>query len=96
MANWLNRLVEDGRLGPLQREDLMRQRELFEQDRPTIEEQFQGQVVGYIADNLLAGRSIRDLLVQSSQYPDQQIYFEQVPYRTLTEPIRILGIQDER
>jgi hypothetical protein len=80
LAEWLGRLVEQGRLQPAERDDLMRQRELFELNRPSIEAEYAGSVVGYIDGQAVVGGSVPDVLFQSERYSGQ-IYLEQIPGR---------------
>ena len=85
LADWLGRLVEQGRLQPSERDDLIRQRELFEINRPSIEAEYAGSVVGYIGGHEVVGGSVPDVLYQSQQYSGQ-IYLERIPYPKFANP----------
>lgn len=77
-ATWTGTLVEAGRLDPDQAGDVLRQREIFDQERAVIEREFAGLVVGFVADERVVAERAGELLDRVTQtYRDErQVYFE--------------------
>jgi len=78
---WLGRLVEEGRLGEAQMQDILEQRRVFDSERPRLELEYDGLAVGFIAGQLFAAESIDLLLDQTAENDERMLYFEPIGYR---------------
>lgn len=88
---WLETLVKKGRLSSEQKEDLSKQRELFNSRRQEIEERFGGYVVGFINDSMLVTDNVQGLLeqVRELRLGARQVYFEPVSEALANSPDKI-------
>lgn len=79
-AFWTLELVEQGRLTVEQAADARQQRARFDRERPMIEEEFRGLVVGYVAGERLVGSSAPEVLDAAEDRfgRSRQVYFEPV------------------
>ncbi len=76
---WLTDEVNSGRMDLFQREDLLHQKQLFDNERSRIKRRYRGLVVGYAADQQFVGRTVRDLVDQVKRdRPQRLVYFEPV------------------
>lgn len=82
-STWLTELVEEGGLQPDEREDLLEQRRLFDQERSLIQREFPGLVVGFVEGNRVYSSSVTELLDTAEHFFHGQIYFEPVAYPQL-------------
>ena len=78
---WLTDEVNSGRMDLFQREDLLHQKQLFDNERSRIKRRYRGLVVGYAADQQFVGRTVRDLVDQVKRdRPQRLVYFEPVSF----------------
>jgi len=78
---WLNEEVAGARMTPHQRDDLLSQKQLFDDNLGRLESDFQNQIVGYVAGQLLVDRDLHSLLATAgANYPGSMIYFEPIGF----------------
>ncbi|WP_139329439.1 hypothetical protein [Mycobacterium sp. IS-2888] len=77
---WMDSLVQQGRLQEDERDSLVRQRNLFDQIRRTIEFDFAGRVAGFVDDQLHATESVEEILDRATTI-GSPVYFEPIPER---------------
>jgi hypothetical protein len=78
---WLQAEVLGGRMTPQQRDDLLQQKQSFDQDRSEIERLYPRRVVGYVNGSRHVGATVHELLTQAQQsYPGRMVYFEPVGF----------------
>jgi hypothetical protein len=66
---------------PKQLDDLLEQKQFFDTHRSEIEQQFQQQVVGYVAGMREVSPTAQELLaVVQRNYPGRMVYFEPVGF----------------
>lgn len=82
LQSWLLALAEQGRFERDEVDDLLRQRRLFDENRSMIEEQYQQRVVGYVANELVFGDRITEVL-DRARSTGRLVYFEPVGFRGL-------------
>jgi hypothetical protein len=76
---WLHAEVRSGRMTERQRDDLLEQKQLFDQNRSEIEARYQHQVVGYVGGNCQIGAKVQDLFAAAHEsYPGRMVYLEPV------------------
>jgi hypothetical protein len=79
--DWLQAEVLAGRMTPRQRDDLLEQKDLFDQARAEIEHLYPHRVVGYVSGERHVGGSLHELLAQARQsHPGRMVYFEPVGF----------------
>ena len=79
--DWLADEVVNGRMTPAQQTDILRQKVLFDADRVTIEQLFQGMVAGYVGDKRLVADSVEDLFNLAANFAhDRMVYFEPIGF----------------
>jgi hypothetical protein len=83
-AQWLNDEVEANRITGGQRDDLLSQKALFENQRTLIEQSYRNQIVGFVGGIMQVALDIHVLLESSkSQFPGRTIYFEPIGFHLL-------------
>jgi len=89
-VTWVESLINRGRLRPEQAQDLIRQRELFDQERSRIEAEFGGYVVGFLDEELVVETGVLTLLTLALERArgERQLYFEPVPL-PVTESVKL-------
>jgi hypothetical protein len=79
--HWLDDEVKSNRMTPDQLQDLLNQKNLFDNQRATIQGQFLGQIVGFVAGQLRTAGEMHELLETSNaQFPGSMVYFEPVGF----------------
>lgn len=83
-AQWTESLVEERQLTREQAEDVREQRRLFDEERATIELEFAGRIVGFVARERLVSDRVVTLLDEAvSAYEGRQVYFEPIGERAM-------------
>lgn len=82
---WLDEEVLERRMTPEQREDLIKQKEMFDRDFPPsdtpLRRDYQGRIVGYVANERRVESEIHTLLDGAKRdHPGRMIYFEPIGF----------------
>lgn len=82
---WLDEEVLERRMTPEQRDDLIKQKEMFDRDFPPSDTQlrlvYQGRIVGYVANERRVESEIHALLDGAKRdHPGRMIYFEPIGF----------------
>ena len=81
---WLREEQQARRLSAFQADEVIAQRRQFDQDRKWLGSEFDGKVVGYVADNRIVEDSVTLLLARAREYEGHMMYFEPVGRGTFT------------
>jgi hypothetical protein len=77
--NTIKQYVANGQMTQSEADDLLSQKNTFDQNRLSIETGYKGQCVGYVGGKFLVADSHTALLAQArKEYPGKLIYFETV------------------
>jgi hypothetical protein len=83
-VGWLAEEFNNERLPESDMADLLRQKQLFDNNRSTIETEYEGHIVGYVAGDLRVADGIHQLIDEAKErFPDNMIYFEPVGFTLL-------------
>jgi hypothetical protein len=83
-ASWLRDEVGSERMTQPEMNDLLHQKELFENSRSIIEAENNRRVVGYVADQRWVADSTHGLIDSAkARFPDRMIYFEPIGFTLL-------------
>jgi hypothetical protein len=78
---WLNEEVAEGRMTTPQRDDLLAQKNLFDQNRTEIESGFANKIVGFVAGQQRVNTDLHSLLAAAKEeFPGSLMYFEPVGF----------------
>ena len=78
-AAWIRALVDEGRLAAYDGDDVLEQRRLFDSQRPVIEVEFDGAVVGMVAGERIVRRQTSALLDAAAEaHTGRLVYFEPI------------------
>jgi hypothetical protein len=79
--DWLEAEVRDRRMTLEQRDDLLEQKQCFDQNRAEIEKCCQQRVVAYVAGIRQTGATVQGTLDQARRtHPGRMVYFEPVGF----------------
>ena len=79
--NWLQAEVERGCMTKNQQQDLLEQKQYFDQHRTEIEQQYKDQVVGYVNGTREVCATVHELLSKAqTSCPGRMVYFESIGY----------------
>jgi hypothetical protein len=83
-VSWLSDEVNNERMTTAERDDLLDQKQLFENNRSTIESEYDRRIVGYVAGLQLISETIHELIDSAKgKYPNKMIYFEPIGFAIL-------------
>lgn len=81
---WLAGEVQSERMTQNEMDELISQKELFEENRSMIETHFSRRVVGYVDGNLMNDERIHGLIDRANEKsPGKMIYFEPIGFTLL-------------
>jgi hypothetical protein len=78
---WLKTLMREGRVTTEQRDDLLAQKDYFDQHRCEIEKQYPNRVVGYVNGTQEVAGTVHEILSRANtRYPGRMVYFEPIGF----------------
>jgi hypothetical protein len=79
--DWPCNLVLEGRVTAEQRDDLLAQKDRFDQHRAEIEKQCPRRVVGYVNGAREVASAVHEILSKANaQFPGRMVYFEPIGF----------------
>jgi len=77
----MDREVDGQRMTPAQRDDLLTQKALFEDQYPNFQDSLRGKVVGFAQGRRYAGNTVHEVLdTVKREHPGSMLYFEPIGF----------------
>jgi len=78
---WLQDEIDNNRMSAAQKDDLLAQKEIFEKNRPSIEETFRNRIVAYASGTRLVDDDLHRLIANAQiSFPGAMVYFEPIAF----------------
>ena len=78
---WLASEVTENRMSQAQMDDLLQQKQIFDENRTPLQEQYKGRVVGYANRRLFLAQNVHLLLDDVKRLaPGSLVYFEPIGF----------------
>jgi hypothetical protein len=78
-----------GRMTAQQRDDLLEQKDHFDEHRAEIEQQYRYRVVGYVNGTREVGGTVHEVLNKAKErFPGRMVYLEPIGFELFEEPVK--------